>query len=285
MKIRTLAPLGVFLIPERGNLVGGGKDGVLCILDKNNLGQHSWMPHFNLPFVATYLPNAPNGAAGLPTTTVPDPNWPIVNLDRNIFANTPARKTHHIHGTPVYMETATGGIIYVWGENERLKAYNFNFGTKRITGFRGEGRRWPRATNPRPAACPWTAGGFFERHRSAHRRCLGHVPVQGNANAQVVHGALVAYDATTGSHRQAEAAFPHSDANGATNLGNFAKYSTPVVANGKVYVGTFSDQGRPSTASGRSGLSPHRLRRFHRLCQFYNRDLQPLRAPHPQVMA
>ena len=34
----------------------------------------------------------------------------------------------------------------------------------------------------------------------------------------------------------------HSDANPANNMGNFAKYSTPVVANGKVYVGTFSNK-------------------------------------------
>ena len=68
---------------------------------------------------------------------MPDPNWPIVNRDRNLPAQTPAGKSHHIHGTPVYMERATGGIVYVWGENERLKAYNFDFATKRITAFRG----------------------------------------------------------------------------------------------------------------------------------------------------
>ena len=34
----------------------------------------------------------------------------------------------------------------------------------------------------------------------------------------------------------------HSDANHDNDMGNFAKYSTPVVANGKVYVGTFSNK-------------------------------------------
>ena len=34
----------------------------------------------------------------------------------------------------------------------------------------------------------------------------------------------------------------HSDAKPANDMGNFAKYSTPVVANGKVYVGTFSNK-------------------------------------------
>ena len=65
-------------------------------------------------------------------------------------------------------------------------------------------------------------------------------PTQGNANSAVVHGALVAYDATAllpgGKLKQVF----HSDANPANNMGNFAKYATPVVANGKVYVATFS---------------------------------------------
>ena len=69
----------------------------------------------------------------------------------------------------------------------------------------------------------------------------GTYPVQGNANAQVVHGALVAYDATAVVGGKLRQLF-HTDANGANNLGNFAKYSTPVVANGKVYVGTFSNK-------------------------------------------
>ena len=106
---QDLGAAGVVLIPQRGNLIGGGKDGILYNLDKDNLGKDTWNPQFNLPFVATYLPNAPNGAAGLPTTTVPDPNWPIVNRDRNLPAQTPSGKSYHIHGTPVYMELATGG--------------------------------------------------------------------------------------------------------------------------------------------------------------------------------
>ena len=66
---QDLGAAGVVLVPERGNLIGGGKDGILYNLNKDNLGKNTWDPHFNLPFVATYLPNQPNGAAGLPTTT------------------------------------------------------------------------------------------------------------------------------------------------------------------------------------------------------------------------
>jgi hypothetical protein len=240
---QDIGAAGVFIIPERGNLIGGGKDGILYNLNKDDLGKDSWNPQFNLPFVATYLPNPPNGAAGLPTTTVPDPNWPIVNRDRNLFMHTPTGKTYHIHGTPVYFELPTQGILYVWGENERLKAYNFDFATQRIVSFRGEGTQFASGNDmPAPGGMP---GGRLVVSSDGTTPGTGVVwgtyPVEGNANSAVVHGALVAYDATTVVNGAMKQLF-HSDANPANDMGNFAKYSTPVVANGKVYVGTFSNK-------------------------------------------
>ena len=239
---QDLGAAGVFIVPERGNLVGGGKDGILYNLSKDNLGKNTWDPQFNLPFVATYLPNPPNGAAGLPTTTAADANWPIVNRDRNLPSQTPNGKTYHIHGTPVYMERVTTGIVYVWGENERLKAYNFNFTTKRITSFRGEGTQIASGNMDPPGGMP---GGRLIVSSNGTVPGTGVVwgsyPVQGNANSAVVHGALVAYDATIVVNGKMKQLF-HSDTNPANNMGNFAKYSTPVVANGKVYVGTFSNK-------------------------------------------
>ena len=239
---QDLGAAGVFLIPERGNLVGGGKDGILYNLNKDNLGKDTWNPQFNLPFVVTYLPNAPNGAAGLPTTTVPNPNWPIVNRDRNLPAQTPTGKSYHIHGTPVYMERAANGIVYVWGENERLKAYNYDFATRRITAFRGQGTQLASGNLPAPGGMP---GGRLTVSSNGTVAGTGVVwgvyPTQGNANSAVVHGALVAYDAVAIANGTMKQLF-HSDANPANNIGNFAKYSTPVVANGRVYVGTFSNK-------------------------------------------
>jgi hypothetical protein len=238
---QDLGSAGVLLIPERGNLIGGGKDGILYNLDKNNLGNNTWNPQFNLPFVATYLPNAPNGDAGLPTTTVPNPNSPIVNLNRNLARETPTGKSYHIHGTPVYMERATRSIVYVWGENERLKAYNFDFATKRIASFRGQG------TQVASGDIGGMPGGRLVVSSNGTAPGTGVVwgvyPVEGDANSKIVPGALVAYDATTVLNGKLKQLF-HSDANPErkNELGMFAKYSTPVVANGKVYVGTFSNK-------------------------------------------
>jgi hypothetical protein len=143
-----LGSAGVVLIPARGNLLGGGKDGILYNLNKDNLGKNTWDPHFNLPFVATYLPNAPNSAAGLPTTTAVNPDTPIIKLNRNLPAQTPTGKSYHIHGTPVYMERANDGIVYLWGENERLKAYNYDFATKRLASFSAQGMQVASGNDP-----------------------------------------------------------------------------------------------------------------------------------------
>ena len=240
---QDLGAAGVFIVPGRGNLVGGGKDGILYNLNMNNLGKNTWDPQFNLPFVATYLPNAPNGDAGLPTTTPANPNWPIVNRDRSLPWNTPDKKTHHIHGTPVYMERTTNGIVYIWGENERLKAYNYNFATKRIASFRGEGTTFASGQPHEPGGMP---GGRLVVSSNGTAQGTGVVwatyPTKGDANSKVVPGALVAYDATTLINGTQMKQLFHSDTKAANKLGNFSKFSTPVVANGKVYVATFSNK-------------------------------------------
>ena len=199
-------------------------------------GKNTWDHHFNLPFVASYLPNAPNGAAGLPATTAADPNWPIVKLNRNLSAQTPNAKSYHIHGTPVYMERANSGIVFVWGENERLKAYNYDFATKRIASFSAQGTQVASGNDP------GMPGGRLVVSSNGMSPGTGIVwgtyPVLGDANSKVVPGALVAYDATPAANGKLKQLFLSKPG----ELGFFAKYSTPVVANGKVYVGTFSNK-------------------------------------------
>jgi hypothetical protein len=253
---QDLGAAGVFIVPEHGNLIGGGKDGVLYNLNKDDLGHDKWDPQFNLPFVATYLPDLPRNDAGLPTTTAANANWPIVKLDRNTPAQTPTGKSHHIHGTPVYLGRATTGIIYLWGENERLKAYNFTFATKQITGFRAEGTQIASGNMAAPGGMP---GGRLVVSSNGTTPNTGVIwgvyPTLGNANADIVHGALVAYDATAVVNGKLKQLF-HSDAAPANDLGAFAKYATPVVANGKVYVATFSNKVVQYGLGGASGNTP-----------------------------
>ena len=108
--------------------------------------------------------------------------------------------------------------------------------------FRAEGTQFASGHMPAPGGMP---GGRLVVSSNGTTAGTGVVwgvyPTQGNANSNVVHGALVAYDATAVVNGKLKQLF-HSDANPANDMGNFAKYSTPVVANGKVYVATFSNK-------------------------------------------
>jgi len=232
-KDEDLGSAGVMLIPGFQNLLGGGKDGVLYNLNRTNLGKNSWLPQFNLPFVATYLPNAPNGAAGLPTSTAAPNDWPIVNLDRNLHTATPDGKMHHIHGTPVYLRTATHGNVYVWGENERAKVYNHNFVNQRLDGFRNQGAVFSSAGLP-AGGMPGGMLALSSNGTNAGTAVLwATIPKNDDANLRTVAGSFIAFDATTeGPELKKLFTFDYNF---------YSKFCPPVVANGKVYVATFSN--------------------------------------------
>jgi hypothetical protein len=90
-----------------------------------------------------------------------------------------------------------------------------------------------RPVSARRAACQ--AAGWRSHPEARHhvrRSCVGGYPVQGDANAAVVRGALVTYDATKTTNGVLTELF-HSDTNPANSLGMFAKFATPVVATAK----------------------------------------------------
>jgi hypothetical protein len=65
------------------------------------------------PLYVTY-----NGS-GIPTSG-PEIDFPLGNPTR--FPN----KTHHVHGTPVYWNGPAGPRLFVWGENESLRAWKID---------------------------------------------------------------------------------------------------------------------------------------------------------------
>ena len=97
-----LGSSGVVLLPNTDLLVGGGKEGRLYLIDRTNLG------HFN-PAGDTQIPQSFQ-ATGV----------------RNAAGNAPPAATHHIHGSPAYWNAADGARVYVWGENDWLRAYRFD---------------------------------------------------------------------------------------------------------------------------------------------------------------
>ena len=97
-----LGSSGAALLPNTDLLVGGGKEGRLYLIDRNNLG------HFN-PAGDTQIPQS------FQATGVPD-----------AAGDAPPAATHHIHGSPAYWNAADGARVYVWGENDWLRAYRFD---------------------------------------------------------------------------------------------------------------------------------------------------------------
>lgn len=232
-KDEDLGSAGVMLVPGKQSLLGGGKDGVLYNLNRTNLGKHSWNAHFNLPFVATYLPNGPNTDAGLPTNTPINNEWPIIDLDRNLHNNTPDRKMHHIHGTPVYLGVQGHGNVYIWGENERVKVYNYNLNNQRLDGFRNQGTVFSSAG----LAVGGMPGGMLALSSDGTKPgtavLWATIPKNDDANLRTVRGSFLAFDATTVVNTNELKTLFTFDYN------FYSKFCPPVVANGKVYVATF----------------------------------------------
>jgi len=99
-----------------------------------NLGKQVGAPG-NIPKVFGALKTPPiyvtfNGS-DIPTSG-PDIDFPLGNPMR--FPS----KTHHLHGSPVYWDGAAGPMLFVWGENESLRAWKIDPASGRPT-FVGKG--------------------------------------------------------------------------------------------------------------------------------------------------
>ena len=158
-------------------------------------------------------------------------------------------------GAPIYWNSPNHGpVIYIWSGNDALKAYQFANGTFQTTPVsqstvleaKGYSNSVPLSLsangNQAGTGIVWGAGAFSD-----------------NANQQTVTGILRAFDATDLTNELWD-----SKQNAARDdLGNYAKFSPPTIANGKVYQATFSNQlvvygllAPPNPAPRVSAISP-----------------------------
>jgi hypothetical protein len=229
---------GVVPVPNSRLVLAGGKEGRMYLIDRQNMGK---------------------GA----TTAV------------DSFQVTPANHGHHyynLHGAPVIWPRSGQMLIYVNGEEDPLKQYRL------IPDTTPGGPGWkldspvPRqrfgALQPFQTSCAdrfkpgcisapypnfpkgmfgddsrhmvWMPGGFLSISSNGETSGTGIVwvtmPLAENANQMVVRGVLRAFDATDLSKQLWDSESTGNDNN---RLGHFAKFNPPVVANGRVYVGTF----------------------------------------------
>jgi hypothetical protein len=138
----------------------------------------------------------------------------------------------HIHGSPVFWDSdVIGPTAYVWSEYDHLKAFSFN-GSRFSTVPRTSSMRVP----------PGMPGGMLSISANGRSAGSGIVwashPTRHDANHSTTSGTLRAFDAEDIGRE-----LWNSDMNyWRDHVGNFAKFVTPVVQNGKVYLATFSDE-------------------------------------------
>ncbi|MFL5494593.1 MAG: hypothetical protein ACJ8DC_09455 [Gemmatimonadales bacterium] len=195
-----LGSAGPVLVPGANLIFGGGKEGRLYLLSTARLGKH----------VAPLESNA---------RTCPNPN---------VLEDFQAAQGH-LHGSPVFWEASDGARVYVWGENDRLRAYRF--ANRRIV-------QTARLSEYRPP--DGMPGGMLSL--SSNGRAGGIlwavVPLNGDANKfRGVKGIVLALDALDVS----KALWTSEQSGARDRLGLFARFVPPTVAGGKVFVATYGD--------------------------------------------
>ncbi|MGE3507816.1 MAG: PA14 domain-containing protein, partial [Vicinamibacterales bacterium] len=153
--------------------------------------------------------------------------------DNQIVQSFQASSANRMNGVPAYWDSPDfGPVIYYWASGDPLKAFrlvNGRFDTTPIS----------QGTLLAPSGMP---GGVLTLSANGTTPGSGIVwsamSNLGNANPSTQPGIVRAFDAANLTRE-----LWNSEQNAARDrLGNFSKFSPPIVANGKVYVATFSNK-------------------------------------------
>jgi len=170
--------------------------------------------------------------------------------DGNAYEALPAT-TGEIHGAPVYYNSPVlGRTVFVWGDNDVLKGFSFTRDQKLAA--EPIGRSVDGAPDP---------GGILSISSNANQDGTGIVWANRRQSGNQLSGVLQAYDADTliddGSGQpKFNLLWDSEQVSSRDSLGNFAKFTPPTIANGKVYMATF---GTDATAIGTGGLAVYGL--------------------------
>lgn len=209
-----LGSAGTMLLPDTDEVVGGGKEGKLYLLSRSKLGgrqQHTWL-HDRLNPPIQYFQAARR--------------WRLSWL--SWFPLLFNVGYHHIHGSFVYWNSLENGpTIYVWPEEDRVRAYHYN----PVTKFKSTPVKGMTGNKGMP-------GGFLSISANGSRDGIlwGAIPLDSDAWVEIVRGTLRAFDANTLKLLWS------TDQDDPGDYFDFAKYVPPTIANGKVYLPTFSDR-------------------------------------------
>jgi hypothetical protein len=222
-----LGSAGPLPLPNSHLMLAGGKEGRWYLLDRNSLGKGTKVSLHSLQVTRA------------PEKRVPNP----VNAQDVAFWN--------IHGAPVAWALTGQMFAYVMGEEGALQQYQlipdpangWKFASDNAFKTSKETVGLPQGNLADPHRDIFMPGGFLTLSANGADTTTGIVwaamPFADNANHRVVRGALRAFDATDVSKGE----LWDSEQSPADGLGFFAKFNYPVVANGKVYVAAFQQEG------------------------------------------
>ncbi len=168
--------------------------------------------------------------------------------DDNIIQSFDVNAPYHIHGSPLFWQGAVegSGRLYVWAEEDKLKAYPY-LGEKYAPGsqvFDVDHVQSSLVQAPHQGIVdkPLMPGGVLSLSANASLPHTGIIwashQFTGDANNDVRPGILRAIDAEdiTKELWNSQNDAPQDD------CGKFAKFAAPTIANGKVYLASFSNQ-------------------------------------------
>ncbi len=159
------------------------------------------------------------------------------NVVQSFQVTSIVNNTGHIHGSPVYWNSPNGPLVYLWGEGDPLKAFRLTVHSPVSATL----QTTPIATGTTTLDPYFMPGGILSISANGSTPGSGIVwashPMT-NANHATSRGVLRAYDASNVGTE-----LWNSTQNLARDdVGDYAKFCPPTIANGKVYLATFSNQ-------------------------------------------
>jgi hypothetical protein len=196
-----LGSAGLLLIPGTTLAFSGGKQGVVYLVNRDNMGGLSY-----------------------------------TNADTNVVQSFQvAAGSHQLLGAPIWWDGPGASFAYLWvSGSEYLRQYQFDRATGKFL--------LPNFAQGQAAAPSGTPGGILALSANGTNAGMGIVwashQLGGSANQAVRPGILRAYNAqnVTNELWNSEQIITRD------SVGNFAKFCPPTVANGKVYLATFSNR-------------------------------------------
>ena len=189
--------MGAFLIPNSGFYLTGGKDGNLYLLNKDDMGG--------------YLPSS-----------------------NQVQQVVPLGSNANMHCQPAYYKGSSKEFVYVWSENDPLRAIPFDRPSNLLS---------PQSQIVSGAAGPTgQSGAVLSVSSNGSQEGTGILwasyASSGDAEHAVSPGILRAFDANDISKE-----LWNNQQNSRRDAGgNYAKFAAPTIANGHVYLPTFSNR-------------------------------------------